>query len=267
MNARLLLALTVLAAAPALPQLAPPNAAGVTIAHIHLNVSDVEAQERFFTELGGTIVHRDKLVMAQFPGIYIILRKQDATGDSDGSSVNHFGFYVKDVAASVAKWKADGYKWDASPNGTQGYIHGPDNIRVEIYENKSIPGSVALHHIHMFMTDPPTVQKWYADNFGAVAGKRGRWDTAVVPGTELTLGKADMPTAPTKGRLIDHIGFEVTGLDAFVAKLKAAGIQTDGPIRGTPNAAGLRLTYVTDPAGTLIELTEGLPPHGDSASR
>jgi catechol 2,3-dioxygenase-like lactoylglutathione lyase family enzyme len=267
MNARFLLALTLLTAAPALPQLAPPNAAGATIAHIHLNVSDVEAQEHFFTELGGTIVHRDKLVMAQFPGIYIILRKQDSTGDSAGSSVNHFGLYVKDVAASVAKWKADGLTWDAAQNGTQGYIHGPDNIRVEIYENKSIPGSVQMHHIHMFVTDPLAAQKWYVDNFGATAGKRGRADTANVPGTELTLAKADMPQAPTKGRLIDHIGFEVTNLDAFVAKLQAAGIQTDGPIRGTPNAAGLRLTYVTDPWGTQIELTEGLPPHGDSASR
>ena len=68
----------------------------------------------------------------------------------------------------------------------------------------------------------------------------------------------DMHHAPTKGRSVDHMGFEVRNIDAFVAKLQAAGIKTDGPIRNSTNAAGIRLTYVTDPWGTEIEITEGL---------
>lgn len=87
---------------------------------------------------------------------------------------------------------------------------------------------------------------------------RRLFDTANVPGAEITLSKANAPTVPTKGRAVDHIGFEVRDIDAIVAKLQAAGIKTDGPVRNRTNASGLRIVYLTDPWGTEIELTQGL---------
>ena len=119
---------------------------------------------------------------------------------------------------------------------------------------------MAMHHIHLQVPDSLVAQKWYIDHFGATAGKRAQFDTANVPGTEITFTKVDMPQAPTKGRSVDHMGFEVKNLDAFVAKLQAAGIKTDGAIRNSTNASGLRIVYVTDPWGTEIEITEGLRP-------
>jgi catechol 2,3-dioxygenase-like lactoylglutathione lyase family enzyme len=260
MKTRLLLALTVLTATPALAQLAPPNAAGVTIGHIHINATDVDAQSRFWTSVGGRIVQREKLTMVQFPGIYILLRKQDPTGGTVGSTVNHFGFYVRDFAASVARWKAAGLTWEPvnNPQVGQGFLTGPDAVRIEIYENKSIPTPMQMHHIHLFVTDPQEAQKWYGRTFGATAGKRAQYETANVPGTEITLAKADAPQAPTKGRSVDHIGFEVSNIDAFVAKLQAAGIKTDAAVRNSANASGLRIVYITDPWGTEIEITQGL---------
>ena len=270
MNARSFIALTVLAAAPAFAQLAAPNAGGVAIGHIHINATDMDAQQQFWTTVGGKIINREKLVMVQFPGIYVLLRKQDNTGGTVGSVMNHFGFYVKDFEGSVAKWKAAGLKWEAvkNPNVGQGFLTGPDNVRIEIYENKDIPTAMAMHHIHLFVPDPLAAQKWYMANFGATSGKRGQYDTANVPGTEITLAKADGPLAPTKGRSVDHIGFEVKNIDAFVGKLQAAGIKTDAPIRNSANASGLRICYVTDPWGTEIEITEGLrTPPAQTSSR
>src|SRR5437899_6865620 len=260
MKKQLLLTLTlvILVAVPALSQLAPPNSAGAAIGHIHLNANDVEVQKKFWTDVGGKIVNREKLVMVQFPGIYVLLRKQDYNGGSVGSVINHFGFYVKDLEGSVARWKAAGLNWEPGANPGQGYLNGPDGVRIEIYENKSIPTPMAMHHIHLQVLDPLAAQKWYIDHFGATAGKRNQFDTANVPGTEITLGKVDMPQAPTKGRSVDHMGFEVRNIDAFVANLQAAGIKTDGAIRSSTNAAGIRLVYVTDPWGTEIEITEGL---------
>jgi catechol 2,3-dioxygenase-like lactoylglutathione lyase family enzyme len=254
------LAALVFAATPAGAQLAPPNAAGVTLGHIHINASDVDAQSRFWTAVGGKIVQREKITMVQFPGVYILLRKQEYSGGSVGSTINHFGFYVRDFDASVAKWTAAGLKWEKANNPTvgQGFLTGPDNVRIEIYENKSIPTPLQMHHIHLMVSDPAQAQQWYVKNFGATAGKRAQYDTANVPGAEITLGKADMPQAPTKGRSVDHMGFEVKNLDEFVSKLQAAGIKTDGAIRSSTNAAGIRLVYVTDPWGTEIEITEGL---------
>jgi catechol 2,3-dioxygenase-like lactoylglutathione lyase family enzyme len=260
MKTSLLLALAVFTATPALAQLAAPNAAGVAIGHVHINAADVDVQSRFWTTVGGKIVQREKLTMVQFPGIYILLRKQDPTGGTVGSTINHFGFYVKDFAASVARWKAAGLTWEPvkNPQVGQGFLTGPDSVRIEIYENTSIPTPFLMHHIHLFVPDPLAAQKWYVQNFGAIAGKRGQFETASVPGTEITLAKADAPQAPTKGRSVDHMGFEVKNIDAFVAKLQAAGIKTDAAVRGSANASGLRIVYITDPWGTEIEITEGL---------
>jgi hypothetical protein len=56
-------------------------------------------------------------------------------------------------------------------------------------------------------------------------------------------------------------------LDQFVKHLEANGIHTDAAIRTSGNAPTLRLTYIVDPWGTNIELTEGLTPPRESASR
>ena len=68
-----------------------------------------------------------------------------------------------------------------------------------------------------------------------------------------------MPQEPTKGRAIDHIGFEVSNLDEFARRLDAQGIKLDVPIRQIPNTK-LKIAFLTDPWGTYIELTEGLAP-------
>jgi len=259
MKLRALLALTALAAAPAFSQLAAPNAAGVAFGHAHINASDVSNQVTFWALVGGKMVQRDKITMAQFPGGYILLRKQDPTGGTVGSAINHLGLYVRDFQPNVDKWKAAGLKWEPVNNPTvgQGFLTGPDNVRVEIYENKSLTTPFAIHHMHLFVPDLLEAQKWYVTNFGATAGKRGAFETATVPGAEITLAKSELQ-APSKGRSVDHIGFEVKNIDAFVAKLKAAGIKTDADVRNSANASGLRIVYVTDPWGTEIEITEGL---------
>jgi len=65
------------------------------------------------------------------------------------------------------------------------------------------------------------------------------------------------PTSARSG-LRGSLGFEVKNIDAFVATLQTAGIKTDGTVRNSANASGLRIVYITDPWGTEIELTEGL---------
>jgi len=254
---------------PVFAQLAAPNASGVSIGHVHINTTDVDAQSRFWTILGGKVVLREKLTMVEFPGIYVVLRKQDSTGGTVGTTLNHFGFYVRDFEASVARWRAAGVNWEpvtTNPAVGQGFITGPDQVRVEIYEDKSIATPMQMHHIHLLVPDPLAAQRWYIEHFGAVAGHRlggvavvrTQFDTANVPGAEITLSKSEAPQLPTKGRAVDHIGFEVRDIDAFVARLQASGLKTDGAVRNSTNASGLRIVYLTDPWGVEIEITQGL---------
>jgi catechol 2,3-dioxygenase-like lactoylglutathione lyase family enzyme len=52
----------------------------------------------------------------------------------------------------------------------------------------------------------------------------------------------------------------VKNLQAFCDKLEAEGITFDSPYREVPQL-GLKIAFVLDPAGTRIELAEGLAAH------
>jgi extradiol dioxygenase family protein len=75
----------------------------------------------------------------------------------------------------------------------------------------------------------------------------------------LTFAKADTANVATKGRALDHIGFEIRDLAQFVARLEAAGVKIEAPIRKAGNGK-TSIAFLTDPWGTYIELTEGLAP-------
>jgi len=260
MNLRtIVFTLAAISAAPLYAQLVAPNSTGDAIGHVHLNVKDIDVQQRFWTELGGTPVNNEKLQMMQFPGIFIVLRKQDATGGTVGSVINHFGFHVKNFDESIAKFKAAGISME-NANPKQMFLNGPDGVRVEILEDTSIKGPIEMHHIHLFVPDSLAAQAWYVKHFGAIAGKRSQFDTANVPGAEIAFNKVDQPQIPSKGRAADHMGFEVKNIDQFVKKLEADGIHTEAAIRTSPNASKLRIAFLTDPWGTYVELTEGLTP-------
>jgi catechol 2,3-dioxygenase-like lactoylglutathione lyase family enzyme len=98
---------------------------------------------------------------------------------------------------------------------------------------------------------------WYVDMFGLTKRERGTIKTTADAGAvNLSFQNSQAPTGPTKGRTIDHIGFEVKDLAAFCKQLEAKGIKFDVPYRDIPQI-GLKIAYITDPSGVYIELTQG----------
>lgn len=93
--------------------------------------------------------------------------------------------------------------------------------------------------------------------FGGKTGTRNGAPIVDLPGVQLRFAKADRKQAPTRGRVLDHIGFDVKNHAAFVKKLESEGIQLDKPVRKAPN--GNIITYITDPWGTRIEIIERAP--------
>lgn len=240
-------------------QLAPAGESGVVMGHLHLAVKDPDAHQKFWAALGGTPLQNGALALIQFPGTFVMLRKAEPTGGTVGSTVNHVGFLVKDIQPWIAKWQAAGLKMEPQARPTQVYLIGPDDVRVEILEDKTIDVPLKMHHIHFYIAAPLETQAWYAKTFGAVPGKRGTFDAADLPGVNLTFAKEETPSVGTKGRSLDHIGFEVKNLEAFCKKLEASGIKLDRPYTKLPNSA-TAIAFLTDPWGTYIELTENLAP-------
>ena len=246
-------------------QVAPPNNSGFSLGHIHLIVPDPEEQKKLWVGvLGAEVTNAGSLEMLKLPGIFIVVGKARTppTDGSDGSTVNHFGFLVKNYADLKAKFTAANLTLAMDrPENKQMIVNFPDKVRVEITEDASLKVPVTFHHIHESTTDQEALQSWYVKTFGATAGKRGSFPSAVIPGGEVDFSKAQQAPAPTKGRSLDHIGFEVKGLEAFCKKLQADGMNFDMAYRELPQLGGLKIAFIIDPVGTRIELTEGLASH------
>jgi catechol 2,3-dioxygenase-like lactoylglutathione lyase family enzyme len=283
-NSMLALALPIalFAALPATSSAQPIQAEGpVVYGHHHFNTTDMAAQRRFYVDtLGGTAatIGSNNIEVIEFPNVFLFFRTMQApTGGTIGSTVNHVGFSVPDLAAVVAKIKANGFRMitqdsvaatvqvsddiaAASPTTNIAFALGPEDVKVELVEVKDQQAPIQLHHVHFFGEQPTEMQAWYAQTFGAeaqAARPGAAFVTDRLPGVTLSFSPSPTPTVPTQGRALDHIGFEIEDLEAFTQRLEAAGIPLTVPYRTVP-ALGIAIAFIQDPWGTNIEMTEGL---------
>jgi len=253
-----------LMAGTAMAQPFAPNEAGVTMGHWHLNSQDIAANKKIFVAMGGTDGGAGAIQRVIFPGVVVNLNPGAANspppnGGSVGSVVNHVGFIVKNVQEQVAKWKAAGVPVAPGNNGRldQAYVTTPDGLRIEILENKDQPMPIRNEHVHFFVPEAqiPQMQAWYAKIFGAKPSTRNNAAFDDIPGVQLRFNKVDTAQVTTKGRVLDHIGFDVKDLPGFIKKLEANGIKLDRPYTKNEQT-GAALAFITDPWGTYIELNE-----------
>lgn len=260
-------------------ELSAPNAAGVAMGHLHYVVRDVAANKAFWVALGGrAVLFNGTTEGIVFPDVVVLLRQGEPTGGTAGSVVNHVAFRVKSVAAiERAGFEVE---YNAQYPGVAS-VHSPEGERVELFDdelatnlgftidgggtdaaaerhNRKLDVPIIAHHIHLNVPadQVAAAKEWYAAHFGGVRGKRWRYDAVDLPGININISGVDASQAPTRGRMLDHIGFEVTNLEAFCKELEAKGVKFDRPYGTLPSGFGL--AFLTDPWGTYIELTEGL---------
>ena len=190
---------------------------------------------------------------------------------------DHVAFRVPELAAVESKGlkveRLAGFPGVAS-------VRTPEGERIELFENAALnltftPDSgsadsvadrhnrpltapITFHHIHLYVPKGtvPAAKDWYVRMFSGPPGQRSNYDAVDLPGVNLNISEAPSQTVPVRGRMLDHIGFEISGLEAFCRSLTAKGITFDVPYR--KNADGVATAVLTDPWGTSIELTEGL---------
>jgi catechol 2,3-dioxygenase-like lactoylglutathione lyase family enzyme len=287
--------LTLAISYPAWAQIAAPNEAGVAFGHFHTIVRDVDATKKFWITLGGTPLKIDGTEVVKFPAVFVFLTQGFPSGGSFGSVVNHVKFLVPDVDQAVAQWKERGAIAEAVHSEYAGNLIGwaytPDNLKVRFNPDKSLTVPIGRPGIQYWGTASavPEIQAWYSKTFGGKIGSSANNGGSVdgIPGFQLTVtSSGEQPPArtprgvglingklpnqafmdklaqtslrePTKGRTLDHLGFEIVNLEAFCKRLEAGGVMFEEPYSKSRHT-GFASARFTDPWGVSIELTEGL---------
>jgi catechol 2,3-dioxygenase-like lactoylglutathione lyase family enzyme len=260
--------------------------APVIVGHYHLNVSSVEAHKKFWVDtLGGTAMKIGNTDVVRFPDVYLFLNVQKPTGPSRGTAFDHIGFAVPDVPALTTRVVANGYVLTtgrepkpgekvalptAGNYGRFAYLLGPDGAKVELVTNME-PNAppITHHHVHYINKQYVEMRQWYEKALNATMRTGPNTFTdfftgADLPGVGYMLnffrweGDQGITHAPTAGRVYDHVGYEVRGLEEFCKQLEAKGIKLTRPYRKDPAMNNMGTAAMVDPWGVSIELTEGL---------
>ena len=154
-------------------QLSAPNAAGVSMGHLHYFVKDVEANKTFWMALGGQPSTLGTTVVLKFPGTMVLLSQGPSSGGTQGSVVNHVAFRVKSLAKFVAEGVAGAKVQLLAQFPGVGSVTSPEGERIELFDDTSenvtftldegqkdanadrhnhpMSGAILAHHIHLYL--------------------------------------------------------------------------------------------------------------------
>jgi catechol 2,3-dioxygenase-like lactoylglutathione lyase family enzyme len=148
-----------------------PSCAQIEMGHIHLNVTDTDAQTRFWvSQFDAKPLTQPGLTGVRVPGMLILFNRAAPTHLSDATVLDHFGFKVRSRDEMVNSCRAAGYVIAKEFKGSEGfpnaYVVGPDGVNVEIQEDTSLKVRAVAQHLHFLLPDYLTLRSWYIDTFG-----------------------------------------------------------------------------------------------------
>jgi catechol 2,3-dioxygenase-like lactoylglutathione lyase family enzyme len=250
------LAAVVLAwAAPAGAQTGMAN----MVDHVHLAVPDqAKGVEWYRKHFGGQAMTEapDRLLFGE---TRIIFQRNAQAKPSTGSVLDHVGFSVADLDATVKNLEADGAKVVTPAREVAGlfklaFVEDPWGVRIEVVQD---PAKLGLHHVHLRAPDPSVALAWYVDKVGgSIAKLKDRIDGINYGGVWILVQKGE--ATPSQGHAIDHIGFRPLNVDTVVAGLKTKNVKVTTEPRPLtlPSGASMRLAFIESPDGARIELVQ-----------
>lgn len=129
-----------------------------------------------------------------------------------------------------------------------------------------------IDHVGLNVADLPAAVRWYREAFGFEVDLEGRVDAIELdfvmlrdadggrlellhrPGSAPGLRAADAAEAALSEGF-GHVAFDVGGLDGVFARVVAMGAREVMAPRPSPEP-GIRMAFVADPEGNLVELLE-----------
>ncbi len=228
--------------------------------HMHLTAPDpVEGAEWYAEHFGGNMVRPDICMISDV--LFIFFKKEAGFPGSVGSGVDHIGFSVEDIDATMKKYEDAGVKILSGVRELPGlkiaFIEDPWGTKIEIVQDADHLG---FHHIHLHSADADATVAWYKDVFGGETfdSFKGLPIKGVDYGNVLVMVQASgKEIAPTEGRAIDHLGFSTPELDAAADALKANGVKFS--LNPVPYGK-LRISFIEGPDGVRIEYVQPAPP-------
>ncbi len=240
--------------------------------HIHLNVPDPAVASVWYEKHipgGRRITEAPDRIM--YGSTRLMFLRNATAKPSAGSAIDHIGFSVADLDATMKEWEAAGIKVTTPVREVPklfklAFIEDPWGTRIEVVQDPELLG---LHHVHLRAPNPDEAFAWLLDAFG---GKRERlkgtidalrydYDGFSSVWVLVTKGEAE----PSQGRAIDHIGWRSVGpLADTMNTLRAKKVTVTAEPRplNLPNGPSINFSYVAGPSGARIELVErpGLKP-------
>ena len=258
--------------------------APIRVGHYHLNATSIDEHKKFWVDtMGGTAVKIGSTEAVRFGDVFLLLRQQKPTGPTRGTTFDHIGFAVPNVPEFAKKVVGNGYGRTVgretaaganagapqAPSPVYGqfeYLVGPDGVKIELVTNKE-PNAppIVHHHVHFINTQYVEMGRWYMKALSATErpGTTNFFFGADLPGIGYMLNffnweRKDATHVGTSGRAVDHVGFEVRNLKEFVSTLPAKDIKLTSPLSRDKTLGDVDVAVITDPWGTVVELTEGL---------
>lgn len=227
--------------------------------HVHLAAPDPAAAVAWYQKyFGGQTMAEaaDRLLIGE---VRVIFSKRDNAQPSAGSAIDHIGFSVADLGASMKAFDADGVKIVTPARDAPGlfplaFIEDPWGTKIEVVQDSARLG---VHHIHLRGIDPAAMLAWYSAQFGGRVDKlKGRIDGIDMGGVWILAQRGD--AVPSQGHSIDHIGFRPLDVDASVAVLKTRNVKITTEPRPLTfaNGATARIAFAEAPDGVRIELVQ-----------
>jgi glyoxylase I family protein len=126
-----------------------------------------------------------------------------------------------------------------------------------------------MHHIGFNCADPLAIERWYTEHFGfkrlrVFAPGPGQVVMIGNGGVALELFPAEGEAPPPRGEKDGptypgwrHIAFMVDDLDAKLAEMGDDARITLGPLDMSEFIDGMRVAWISDPEGNIVELNQG----------
>jgi catechol 2,3-dioxygenase-like lactoylglutathione lyase family enzyme len=212
--------------------------------HIHLLVPDqAKAVEWYQKNFGGTTLSEapDRLLLGDTRLIFL---RNDKGQPSPGSAIDHIGFSVADLDATMRTLEAAGAKVVNPVRDVPGlfklaFVDDPWGTRIEVVQDAE---KLGLHHVHLRAPDPVAALAWYKDKFGGDTAKlKERIDGLRYSGVWVLVQRGE--ATPSAGHAIDHIGWQTPNLAAKTAELKAQHVTFTTEPRPLKLASGTMVNF------------------------